>query len=282
MAGGERHVQSESLKTFELSRGSFSPPGSGPIPEGRTSAAGCERPVPTARTTMEHMTELPRLAEADGVFFLTLAKGDRTSIATTIQRLIDMLDAMEPNPDLEDSADSWFDEDFEETGDDEPALAAAERHPGVGWGFGRENEAARREHSQDDWACGDSSGEDREDDDERELVSEDEGSVSGDEEYSLGWQDEGSQETLNMWGEYEADLGTTEELDQVRRIEVSEEWQCDDGEPDLGFVGHGTGWREGEETERGFLGGWPGNGDGHRIAEQMLRGVLIPEMSTRH
>lgn len=249
---------------------------------------------------MQHeMTELPRLAEANGVFFLTLAKGDRTSIATTIQRLIDMLDAMESDPDLEDSADSWFDEDFEETGDDEPALAAPERHPGAGWGFGRENKAARNEHTQAYWAAGDSSGEDQEEDDERELVSEDEGANSGDEEYSLGWQDEGSQETLNMWGEYEADLGTTEELDQVRRIEVSEGWKCSDGEPDLGFVGHGTGWRDGEETDDRFH-EWPGDGSGHRIADQLLAAhkinaaksairsqgyepvVLIPELRTRH
>ncbi|MCO5157580.1 MAG: hypothetical protein M9945_12670 [Aquamicrobium sp.] len=261
---------------------------------------------------MEHMTELPRLAEANGVFFLTLSN-DRATVAYTIQRLIDMLDAMEPDPDLEDSADSWFDEDFEETGDDEPALAAAERHPGVGWGFGHETGAARREHSQEDWACGDSSGEDREDDDERELVSEDEGAVSGDEEYSLGWQDEGSQETLNMWGEYEAGLGTTEDLDQVRRIEVSEGWKCSDGEPDLGFVGHGTGWRAGEETddredenehgrsdsvdggatehgicdsdamhtyEEGFFAEWPGDGSGHRIADHLLAAHTISAAKT--
>lgn len=70
---------------------------------------------------MQHMTELPRLAEADGVFFITLAKGDRASIATTIHRLIDMLDAMDGEPDLEDG------------NDDEPNLGRLETiHQGGG------------------------------------------------------------------------------------------------------------------------------------------------------
>lgn len=66
---------------------------------------------------MEHMAELPRLADADGVFFITMAKGDRTSIATTIQRLIDMLDAMDG------------DENMEEGGDAEPWLGWSEGGP---------------------------------------------------------------------------------------------------------------------------------------------------------
>jgi hypothetical protein len=48
-----------------------------------------------------HDIPIHALAEAEGVFFLTLAKGDRTSIATTVERLINMLDAMEPDPDNE-------------------------------------------------------------------------------------------------------------------------------------------------------------------------------------
>jgi hypothetical protein len=46
------------------------------------------------------------LAEADGVFFLTIDKRDRQSIATTIERLINMLDDLEDDPDLEPSEDS--------------------------------------------------------------------------------------------------------------------------------------------------------------------------------
>lgn len=56
------------------------------------------------------------LAEAKGVFFVTLDRYDRTSIATTIERLIDMLDALDDDPDMEDTADD------EDGADDEPSL----------------------------------------------------------------------------------------------------------------------------------------------------------------
>ncbi|ESY32748.1 hypothetical protein X749_03625 [Mesorhizobium sp. LNJC391B00] len=39
----------------------------------------------------------------DGAIFLTVAENDRLGIATTIERLIDLLDAMSPDPDLEES-----------------------------------------------------------------------------------------------------------------------------------------------------------------------------------
>lgn len=45
----------------------------------------------------------------------------------------------------------------------------------------------------------------------------------GDSEHSFGWQNEGSQRTL--------------------------QWVNGDSEPDLGFVGHGTGWRDGESID---------------------------------
>lgn len=100
----------------------------------------------------KEMAELPRLAEADGVFFITLAKGDRASVATTIERLIDMLDAMEPDPDLEDG------------GDDEPWL---------GWcGQSRKQYGGRDDREE---ACEDEGGQ-----------CEDEGAYA-DKEPSLGW-----------------------------------------------------------------------------------------------
>lgn len=40
-------------------------------------------------------------ANVDGVFFLTINSQDRASIATTIEQLISLLDAMDPDPDLE-------------------------------------------------------------------------------------------------------------------------------------------------------------------------------------
>jgi hypothetical protein len=50
------------------------------------------------------------LANASGVFFVTLSADDRAGIATTIERLINMLDDMEG------------DENLEATGDEEPSL----------------------------------------------------------------------------------------------------------------------------------------------------------------
>lgn len=44
----------------------------------------------------------PAFVEADGAFFITLSN-DRATVAYTIERLIDMLDAMEDDPDLEPS-----------------------------------------------------------------------------------------------------------------------------------------------------------------------------------
>jgi hypothetical protein len=54
------------------------------------------------------------LAEADGVFFVTVDKKDRQSIATSIEKLINMLDDLSPDADLEP------DDDLEEVGDLEP------------------------------------------------------------------------------------------------------------------------------------------------------------------
>jgi hypothetical protein len=59
------------------------------------------RPAPKA---------LPSLVNAGGVFFVTLSPDDRAGIATTIERLINMLDTMDG------------DENLEETGDSEPSL----------------------------------------------------------------------------------------------------------------------------------------------------------------
>ena len=101
-----------------------------------------------------HDIPIHALAEAEGVFFLTLAKGDRTSIATTVERLINMLDAMEPDPDNEPTL-GWSTvgemgsrDDLEEecedegaqcedegaaTGDNEPNLGRLETmHQGIG------------------------------------------------------------------------------------------------------------------------------------------------------
>jgi len=69
------------------------------------------------------------LAEAGGVFFLTLDRRDRVSIATTIERLIDMLDALDEDADLEPSLGS---------GDDREGDFSDHEHS-LGWGQGSQS-----------------------------------------------------------------------------------------------------------------------------------------------
>jgi hypothetical protein len=83
------------------------------------------------------------LAEADGVFFLTINRNDRTSIATTIERLINILDAMDG------------DENLESTADEEPWL---------GWPTGHGPAQLFRDMPQDDREQDDSDAEDGHDD----------------------------------------------------------------------------------------------------------------------
>ena len=97
---------------------------------------------------------LPPLIEAQGVFFLTITKGDRTSIATSIERLIAMLDAMDGDENLEPSLggysgdvedreyqcdDEGVEDDAEEENEhggdilDEPHDDEGEAEPFLGW-----------------------------------------------------------------------------------------------------------------------------------------------------
>jgi len=245
------------------------------------------------------MTERPPFAEADGVFFLTLNR-DRETVAYTIERLIDMLDAMEGDPDLEAAGDEldqsypegWRStpqpfEDAEDGADDEPWLGAPEaRFAGGDYYYHQQTicPSVAPLGSQASWASGAS--DDREDDGD-DLEPDHDG------ERSLGWVNEGSQVGLGEGhDDNEPELGWPEQIDQVRRLEIKEDWFANDGEPDLGFCGHGTGWREGEETDdregdderekdgdegdysghsEEFFGEWPGDGSGHAIAKQLLK-----------
>lgn len=64
------------------------------------------------------------LAEAGSIFFLAFDQRDRTSIATVIERLINLLDDLDGDPNLEDGADS------------EPWLGWSERNQQVGRDLG--------------------------------------------------------------------------------------------------------------------------------------------------
>ncbi len=87
---------------------------------------------------------------------------------------------------------------------------------------------------------------------------------AGDAEPWLGWPNSGQSATMEMacdddreleeasgFGDAEGmavemqgepDLGWTEETDQERRLQTMPGWRVEDGEPDLGFLDHGTGW----------------------------------------
>lgn len=164
------------------------------------------------------------LAASDGVFFLTVDSRDRAGIATSIERLINMLDDMDEDPDIEhagDEADQSYPEDvanrlggsFHE--DDEPTLGAAERHPACGWG--RETKRERKAHSQELWAASDAVRDDREDEDDREAVCEDEGADiqsqphdqadQGDDEPFLGWSEAQSEHGAKPTGAEYAPAG---------------------------------------------------------------------------
>lgn len=223
------------------------------------------------------MPDLPTLVDAGGVFFLTLSIHDRVGIATTIERLIDMLDALDGDPDLEpylagyhdldgdregDGGALGMDEDFEplhgwpnagqpineamcadddreiDNADWEPSLGSVQWYPrsqdnlAFGVRLPPSSERVRtRDCSQESWASG--SGDDREEE------CEDEG-AQDDREYSLGWQDEGNQGHLQCAGfgdgDMEADLGTTEEIDQVRRLERAGGYLAGEDEPSLGWA----------------------------------------------
>lgn len=182
------------------------------------------------------LDRLPTLQMDGGTIFLTLKQNDRLSLATTIERLIDMLDAMSPDCDLEDG------------GDDEPSLGSQSRAPASfesPWGRGgylhRDGTG-----TQEDWAAGSR--------DDREEVCEDEGAVTGDDEFSHGWANEGPQDRLGIYnvgeGEGEPELGWSDNPDQtVLAFPSSVPWAVEDGEPDLGFCGIATGWRSGESTD---------------------------------
>jgi phage repressor protein C with HTH and peptisase S24 domain len=200
---------------------------------------------------------VPTLDVNDGTIFVTCKEGHRLSLSTTIERLIDMLDALDPDADVEDNGDlepslSWPErgpqtlrftdtEDQElDDADCEPSLGSINPRLGsIESPWGRSGILTRDYScSQVAWASGGR--------DDREEECEDEGAQVED-GHSLGWQNEGSQERLDA-SHYEPELGSTEEIDQAKRNEIRPGLggAVHDGEPDLGFVGIGTGHRAGE------------------------------------
>ncbi|QKC84401.1 hypothetical protein [Mesorhizobium sp. NZP2077] len=170
---------------------------------------------------------------------LLVALTNRKAIADSIERLIDMLDAMSPDPDLEDTADDepsllslddleLDNSDYEPDSDGEPAMGAIERHPTSRespWGrCGELTVMHYGSNSQEDWAGSRATAPGH---DECEAENEHGGDVLDephdreDDEYELGW---------------------TEHVDQRLAGKVEEgKWNHPEGEPDLGWTGYGRG-----------------------------------------
>jgi len=211
---------------------------------------------------MEHYPDIQR--QQGTLFFIP--HGDSAAIAMSIERLIDLLDAADGDPDLEANGDerdqSYLDDHLhrhalcareddepylgwpnagqrpnnemssdldreEDNADGEPNLGSFEQHPHI-WCKPYDGDQSR-------WASG--VVDDREDDgDDLEpsllsavyhngVVEADVEGDSSDDEFSHGW---------------------TDHIDQdVAIMHCGGEW-VGEGEPELGWTGHGTGVQEGE------------------------------------
>ncbi|MER8654398.1 hypothetical protein [Mesorhizobium sp. M0847] len=175
----------------------------------------------------------PEMRREDGAIFLTVAENDRLAIATSIERLIDLLDAMQPDPDLEDDAD------------DEPSLGS------LSLGSYQAGTTDDREGDDSDYEDGG----DDEDSDPGEDSDPLEPSLCGTAIYNpttgaLENDLEGEGDGFSMRADDEYELGWTEHIDQRLAGKVQEgTWNHPEGEPDLGWTGIATGWREGDPVD---------------------------------
>lgn len=185
------------------------------------------------------------LTEADGVFFVTVDKNDRTSIATSIEKLINMLDELSPDPDLEPDLDG------------EPLLGWTERGQGVSDDGDREADNADMEatalerHGKGFYASG-----------------ADDGEANGDDEPSLGnggcWGVGAMEYDLELdTADAESSLAATETFNQDWAWHVAEDqWNIEDGEEDAGDdreTDHDQEADEAEYDQPGII--WGGGSD---------------------
>lgn len=203
------------------------------------------------------METYPDIVRRDGTLFFACADNDRAAISTSIERLIDLLDALDGDPDLE------------------PYMADTQGVGGVGSADDREGDDADLEPS-----CGWSASE--------AAYGIYDGPVSGEEEEEdpSGF---GDFEALLEDTSGEPSLGWTNHIDQTKALMTHNVWHAEDGEPDLGWCGNATGWTVGEGTadaepngDEGDYSGftdespWVGfeyDGSGEAEANEMIRGL---------
>lgn len=152
---------------------------------------------------MEHYPDIQR---HQGTLFF-IPHGDRAAIAISIERLIDLLDAAEGDPDLEpylSGFDHQTDDREEDSGDsrecdftdDEPSLAAIENHIHVN--------LEPRAGDQTYWGYG--SGDDREDDgDDLEDGADAEPSLGSPNDYACRSQEQWAQDRGTFFNECEVE-----------------------------------------------------------------------------
>lgn len=163
------------------------------------------------------METYPDIVRRDGTLFFACADNDRAAIATSIERLIDLLDKLDGDPDLE------------------PYLADTSGPGGVGSGDDREGDESDIEPS-----CGWSEWESGSGMYAASIAAEEE------EEEPSGFGDvEGLHEDMSG----EPSLGWTNHLDQTMATMTHNVWYAEDGELELATCGNGTGWQKGEPLE---------------------------------
>lgn len=165
---------------------------------------------------MEHYPDIQR---HQGTLFF-IPHGDRAAIGISIERLIDLLDAMGDDPDAEDG------------GDLEPSLGALENHLNIGM--------EPRSGDQTHW--GHTSKDDREDDGD-DLED------GADAEPSLGAANDYVCRSQELWSQDGGSFHDECEVENEDGGDILDEPHDGDGddEPDLGWSGHGTGWRIGDD-----------------------------------
>jgi len=127
------------------------------------------------------------LAETGGVFFLTLDARDRTSIATTIERLINLLDDMEGDPDLEPYlAGAHGGDRFMDLEGDDSLSGDCDREPSLGW-------TVNGEHGMNADFASDWGDLEEECEDEGACIQSQPHDDEGDAEPFLGWIEQESQ-----------------------------------------------------------------------------------------
>lgn len=181
------------------------------------------------------LANLPRIRERHGVLFLAMRADNRLAVATTIERLINHLDAFDGDPDLEPSLGvpnearlddfDWWEYDDRERDDTDLEPSGDE----LDASFPEDRRAACISWNEDDEDADPAGG------DVQDEPHDDGGfGHSPDHESSLGWP---------------------EQIDQSRRAILAQGHRHDDGEEDGGDMPEGGDEREDDRTDlTGF--GW--------------------------